>query len=58
MEAVPGLGPGLADRWVDGGLGVEQHPGNLAPGLPGVAGLVHDVAVDLVAVGWDRIDLS
>ena len=24
VEAVPGLGPGLADRGVDGGLGVEQ----------------------------------
>ena len=51
MEAVPGLGPGLADRRVDGGLGVEQHAGDLTPGLPGVAGLMHDVAVDLVAVG-------
>ena len=51
MEAVPGLGPGLADRRVDGGLGVEQHAGDLTPGLPGVTGLMHDVAVDLVAVG-------
>ena len=51
MEAVPGLGPGLADRRVDGGLGVEQHAGDLAPALSGVAGLVHDVAVDLIAVG-------
>ena len=51
MEAVPGLDPGLADWRIDGGLGIEQHAGDLAPVLPGVAGLVHDVAVDLVAVG-------